>query len=133
MDLCAHGTIGAAHAIIQNIDIGLSSLKFYTEQQTLVVEKLKQQYLMTMPQMAVTECYDKAVVEAAIGIKVSALYKGRSYLAWIDNENVLLSLTPDLDKLMALDLPGVIIATLGDKLDYVCRYFAPKKAFMKMR
>jgi predicted PhzF superfamily epimerase YddE/YHI9 len=32
---------------------------------------------------------------------------------------------------MALDLPGVIVVTEGDELDYVCRYFAPQKGIFE--
>jgi PhzF family phenazine biosynthesis protein len=127
LDLCGHGTVGAAHAVFQHLDTNLSTVAFHTEQQTITVDRVGQQYQMTMPKMAVTPSNHLAAIEAAIGTGVKALYQGRSYLAWIDNEDELVRLSPDIDKLMALDLPGVIIVAPGNTLDYVCRYFAPQK------
>jgi PhzF family phenazine biosynthesis protein len=127
LDLCGHGTIGAAHAVFQHLDTTLKSVVFHADQQTIVVDKVEQQYRMTMPMMQVTKSQNLALIEAAIGTTVNALYAGRSYFAWIDNEQTLAGLSPDINKLMALDLPGLIIAAPGDQLDYVCRYFAPQK------
>ncbi|MEJ2044778.1 MAG: PhzF family phenazine biosynthesis protein [Reinekea sp.] len=134
LDLCGHGTVGAAHAIFNHIAPSLNDLTFYFADQQLVVSKVEQGYRLTFPSLVVELCQDETIkraVEVAIGRPVKSLYQGRSYLAFIDNQRELEALAPIKDKLVALDLPGVIVVTDGDELDYVCRYFAPQKGIFE--
>ena len=103
LDLCGHGTVGAAHAIFNHIAPSLSDLTFYFADQQLAVSKVAHGYRLTLPSLVVEPCQDEAIkwaVEDSIGRPVNSLYQGRSYLAFIDNQSELETLAPIKEKLM---------------------------------
>lgn len=129
LDMCGHGTLGAAHIVFNLYPPNNDEVVFETANQRLRVRKISERYLLTLPAITSEICTNPqeiAAVEAAV-IPAEKIYKGRSYLLWLKSKKEVLNFSPDFRKLLQLELPGVIIAAPGDNEDYVCRYFAPQK------
>jgi len=47
-------------------------------------------------------------------------------LAVFENEDTIISLRPNVEILKKLDLRGIIVSALGNDVDFVSRFFAPK-------
>lgn len=129
LDICGHGTLGAAHVIFSVFNDAVDELSLFSKKDVLKVSKEKDCYKLTMPAIEVTQCDNNveiAMIERAV-LKPRKIYRGRSYLLWLDSENDVMNYQPNIDQLLSLHLPGVIIAAYGKETDYVCRYFAPQK------
>ncbi|MDN8541825.1 PhzF family phenazine biosynthesis protein [Erwinia sp. BC051422] len=129
LDMCGHGTLGAAHIVFSIYQPHCDEVVFETVNQQLRVRKADDYYLMTLPAITCEPCTDPqeiATVTEAV-IPAEKIYKGRSYLLWLKSEKEVADFAPDVGKLRQLALPGVIIAAPGNDKDYVCRYFAPQK------
>ena len=128
LDMCGHGTVAAAHIVFNALAPNLDKVHFYSQSgKTITVERCGTQLRLTLDKLKVTPCDEHELLASAVGCDIHSLYKGRSYLAWVEDEGVLKALKPDEQQLMALSLPGVIVAAPGKHHDYVCRYFAPQK------
>ncbi len=129
LDMCGHGTLGAAHIVFNLYHPHGGEVIFQAANQQLRVRKTGEHYCMTLPAIACSICDDLqeiAAVETAV-VPAEKIYKGRSYLLWLKSKKDVVNFTPNFAKLFQLSLPGVIIAAPGDDEDYVCRYFAPQK------
>ncbi|WP_289996581.1 PhzF family phenazine biosynthesis protein [Photorhabdus laumondii] len=129
LDICGHGTLSAAHIVFTLCEPDVNEITFLTGDKTLHVSKEANKYRMMLPAIGMVACNDPveiAQVEAAV-TPAQKIYKGRSYLLWLNSEEEVVGFIPERDKLLTLPLPGVIIAALGNTTDYVCRYFAPQK------
>ncbi len=129
LDICGHGTLGAAHIVFSLCEPDAREIAFLAGSKSLYVRKKASEYEMIMLTIDMLVCEDPAEiaqVETAV-TPAQKIYKGRSYLLWLKNEDAVRDFTPERDKLLALPLPGVIIAAPGNTDDYVCRYFAPQK------
>lgn len=129
LDMCGHGTLGAAHVVFSTCPPYGDEVVFETTNQRLSVRKTGDHYVMTLPAIACEPCTDSQEISTVTEAVMPAekLYKGRSYLLWLKSKKEVLDFSPDVEKLRQLALPGVIIAAHGDEEDYVCRYFAPQK------
>lgn len=127
LEICGNGTIGAAHIVFESIEPNLDEVKFFQSNQEILCKKTDFGYSLNMPLLAVEPYKDASFVEKALGCKVTSLYSGRSFLAWVNSEVDLISIRPQKRLMLDLPLPGVIVAAHSNKYDYVCRYFAPQK------
>jgi predicted PhzF superfamily epimerase YddE/YHI9 len=64
---------------------------------------------------------------SGLGIKPTEICKGRDdYLAIFENEDAILSLSPDMAVLSKVPSRGVIVTAPGREVDFVSRFFAPQ-------
>jgi PhzF family phenazine biosynthesis protein len=129
IDLCGHGTLGAAHIIwSEGFSSSESTINFYTQSGLLQTELLEQQIIMRFnikesTQIEVTKTL-KRVTD--FPIKGAAWAEDR-YILELENQDMVHKVTPNLEAIRELEGPGIIITSRGtDKYDFVSRYFAPK-------
>ncbi|MDQ0220235.1 PhzF family phenazine biosynthesis protein [Peribacillus cavernae] len=129
IDLCGHGTLGAAHILwSEGFSSSKSTINFYTQSGLLRTELSKQQIILRLnikgsTQTEVTEKLKRAI---DFPIKGAAWAEDR-YILELENQDVVHKVTPNLEAIKEIEGPGIIITSRGsDKYDFVSRYFAPK-------
>jgi predicted PhzF superfamily epimerase YddE/YHI9 len=63
----------------------------------------------------------------ALGVQPREVWKSRDILAVLDSESQVRALKPDMLRLAAIDSFDVIVTAAGDEVDFVSRFFAPRK------
>ena len=127
LDLAGHPTLASAHILTNEYEKNNRSLIFKTKiGDTLNVSINKNLYLMDFPSRPPKVVNDTNNIFEAIGKKPIELLAYRDLIAVFENQEDILSINPDLEKLKKLDYPSVVVTSLGDNSDFVSRNFAPK-------
>jgi PhzF family phenazine biosynthesis protein len=129
IELCGHGTLGAAHILWSEGYSSLqSSITFDTPSGILRAERLENQISLSFPikQSAPIEMTDTLKQVTNMPIKAAAWAEDR-YILEVENEEMVHSVMPDLEAMKGLEGAGVVVTSRGsNKYDFVSRYFAPK-------
>jgi PhzF family phenazine biosynthesis protein len=139
VDLCGHATLAAAHVIL---DIrgaghgtnrtnggsnGNSRVTFDSKGGELTVERDGELYTLDFPARPPAACdVDPRLVEA-LGAQPALILGARDYLCVFETEDQVRALTPNMDKLAAIDRFAFIVTAPGSNCDFVSRFFAPAK------
>ncbi|EAZ86992.1 PhzF family phenazine biosynthesis protein [Lysinibacillus fusiformis] len=129
IDLCGHGTLGAAHILwSEGFSSSESTINFYTQSGLLQTELFEQQIILkfNLKESTQTEVTEKLKRVIDFHIKDAAWAEDR-YILELENHDMVHNVMPNLDAIRELEGPGIIITSRGlDKYDFVSRYFAPK-------
>ena len=129
IDLCGHGTLGAAHILwSEGFSSSESAINFYTKSGLLRTELLEQQIVLrfNIKKSIQTEVTEKLKRVIDFPIKEAAWAEDR-YILELENQEMVHDVTPNLEAIRELEGTGIIITSRGsDKYDFVSRYFAPK-------
>ncbi|MDQ0884680.1 PhzF family phenazine biosynthesis protein [Peribacillus sp. V2I11] len=129
IDLCGHGTLGAAHILWSEGFISSeSTINFYTQSGLLRTELLEKQIILrfNLKESTQIEVTEKLISAFDFPIKAAAWAEDR-YILELENQDMVHNVTPNLEAIRELEGPGIIITSRGsDKYDFVSRYFAPK-------
>jgi PhzF family phenazine biosynthesis protein len=129
IDLCGHGTLGAAHILwSEGFTSSESTINFYTQSGILRTELSDQQIILrfNIKESTQTEVTEKLKRVTDFPIKGAAWAEDR-YILELENQDMVHNVTPNLEAIRELVGPGIIITCRGsDKYDFVSRYFAPK-------
>jgi PhzF family phenazine biosynthesis protein len=129
VDLCGHATLASAHSIWQQ---GLAAadgeIRFLSRSGTLKANRRGDEIELDFPLKPEEPVEPPGNLLAALG--TSAEYVGRNafdYLVQVRSEEILRNLTPDMNKLTALPVRGVIVTTRSERppYDFISRFFAP--------
>ena len=127
VDLCGHATLAAAHTLWQHCGEVTERLHFQTRSGELTVEQCGDGELrMNFPACASETAEPPAELLAALG--VSLLVEARQAGYWllvVDNEEQLVALRPDFNRLAAASDKPVIVTAPSAEYDFVSRFFAP--------
>ena len=66
------------------------------------------------------------LLSEALGKEPIEILAYRDLIAVFNNQDEILSLNPDLEKLKQIDYPSIVVTSKGDNSDFVSRNFAPK-------
>lgn len=126
IDLCGHATLATAYVITKFVEPQLAQVAFDTLSGVLTVVKKDNLFEMDFPaydlkQVPVTD----AMIEA-MGATPLEAWMGRDLLCIMDSEETVRKLTPDQEKVEALDGLLLQVTTKGKEYDCVSRTFAPK-------
>lgn len=133
VDLCGHATLGSAWVIFNRIDPDRREIRFHTRSGVLTVRRDGETLTMDLP------ANPPRLVEAVPGLAEAlgkapqqVLATGGHYLAVYDRAAAVRDLAPHAAALIALDRLGIIVTAPGeDAVDFVSRYFAPRKGVME--
>lgn len=125
VDLCGHATLAAAHVVFQSIEEKKEKITFHSKSGPLHVSKVGKLLELDFPAQAGTRCEPPPALIAGLGQEPMYCYKSMDYMAVYKDEGTINSLSPNLSKLMELDLRGVIVTAPGSSHDFVSRFFAP--------
>ena len=126
IDLCGHATLATAFVIMNYYDTHLEEVAFDTLSGVLTVKKKQDLYEMDFPAYELKPKEVTSAMEDAIGARPVEAYMGRDLLCIFEREDVVRGLSPDMEKLKALDGLLLQVTAKGREYDCVSRSFAPK-------
>lgn len=126
IDLCGHATLATAFVIMNYYDTHLEEVAFDTLSGVLTVKKKQDLYEMDFPAYELKPKEVASTMEDAIGARPVEAYMGRDLLCIFESEDVVRGLSPDMEKLKALDGLLLQVTAKGREYDCVSRSFAPK-------
>ncbi|WP_457571981.1 PhzF family phenazine biosynthesis protein [Desulfovulcanus sp.] len=127
VDLCGHATLASAFVIFNYIDTSTDKITFASSKSgELIVFRENDLLKMNFPSQPPKPCNPPKELFEALGIKPVEVLSSEDYLAVFQNEDEIISLKPNMEKLKQLNLRGVIVTAKGKKADFVSRFFAPK-------
>lgn len=126
IDLCGHATLGTAYVIFRFYDTEASVISFRTMSGELVVRKEQDLLVMDFPSYELKQVTVTDEMEQALGIRPLEAYMGRDLLCVLPDEEDVVNLMPDLNKIKNLEGLLVHVTAKGSDFDCVSRSFAPK-------
>ena len=129
--LCGHATLASAYVIFNLLDYKIDKISFKSLSGMLYVEKCGDLIMMNLPSQNPKECNIPKLLVDGLGAKPESCYFNEDYVAVFENENNIISIEPDFQKLKRLDSRGVIITAPGDKYDFISRAFFPKYTILE--
>lgn len=126
IDLCGHATLTTAYVLMNFIEMEATIVTFETMSGDLVVKRDGDLFEMDFPayELQSVEITDEMV--SAIGAKPIKAFMGRDLLCVFENEEIVRTLSPDMEKLKKLDGLLLQVTAPGKEYDCVSRSFAPK-------
>ncbi len=127
VDLCGHATLASAFTVFSFFDTSLSRVDFETQSGLLSVEKGGEDLLMMeFPSKPPSSVEMPDGLASALGAAPLETHLSRDLLALFPDEASVRRVTPDFQKLKALENAfAVMITAKGDSCDFVSRFFAP--------
>lgn len=129
IDLCGHATLACAYVVLNYIEKDWDSVIFTTLSGNLTVTRKGEIYEMDFPSYHLKQIEATKEIADAIGIMPKAVYIGRDLLCVLEDEQEIRNITPDLEKVKALDGLLLHVTAKGESTDCVSRTFSPKCNF----
>lgn len=126
VDLCGHATLATAYVISNFVERDVEKIDFKTMSGILTVLINDDFFEMSFPKYKLTKVEVTEEMEKALGKKPIEAYLGRDLLCIMEDGTIVKNLTPDFEKLKALDGLLVNVTAKGKDFDCVSRSFAPK-------
>ena len=127
IDLCGHATLGAAFVVANFIDTEVTKMEFSTLSGILTVTKSGELLEMDFPSWMPKKIKVTEEMEKAIGAKPLEAYLSRDLVLLLEDEQSVVELNPDFDKVEKLEEGMLLVATAkGTEFDFVSRCFVPK-------
>src|SRR5690606_25067194 len=117
VDLCGHATLAAAHVLFEILGYTEPAIEFETRSGTLVVTRKNGLLAMSFPSIPPKSCFPPAALSEGLGRHPIEVLAADDYIAVFDSEAIIRSLSPNLEKLKALDLRGVCVTAPGVSVD----------------
>ena len=128
VDLCGHATLATAHVIMDiRREVTNGRVAFESKSGELIVNRDGDLYALDFPARPATECPVDPGLNEALGAKPAVILGARDYLCVFDTEEEVRDLTPNMEKLTAIDRFAFIVTAPGRDCDFVSRFFAPAK------
>lgn len=127
VDLCGHATLATAYVIFNFYEKKHREIHFKTaDNVNLTVKRKNDLYEMEFPAYNLEKLSITQEIINALGIEPKEVYISRDLLCVLDNENDVMNLKPDLEKINSLN--GLLLHVTAKGLEYDCvsRSFAPK-------
>ena len=124
--LCGHATLASAHVLFDHFGYSDDVVIFDTLSGQLSVRRDGNRLAMDFPAQPPSACEVPEAMIQALGITPSGCLACDDYIAVLDCEEAVRSLTPNMQSLEALDRRGLIVTAPSSSYDFVARFFAPK-------
>lgn len=133
MDLCGHATLATAHCLKTILNYKHEKVVFETLSGDLTVLLDKKLYQMELPSRMPVVCDLPEQIEKSLNIQPKEIFKSRDYVLVYDNETEVRNIKIDRNIFdqINLDPGGVIVTALGDKCDFVSRFFTPQASILE--
>ena len=127
VDLCGHATLASAFVLFEELGVEAERIVFSTRSGALSVAREGALLAMDFPALPPEPREDQGdAVAAALGARPSAVLGKANLMAVFADEAAVRALAPDMARIAALPLGGLIVTAPGEGVDFVSRYFAPK-------
>jgi len=126
IDLCGHATLGTSFVIMNHVEPNADSISFDTLSGRLTVKRIGDLYEMDFPAYDLKPVAVTSEMAEATGAMPTAAYMGRDLLCVFEDEEFVKNMSPDMEKIKALD--GLLLHATARGSQYTCvsRSFAPK-------
>jgi PhzF family phenazine biosynthesis protein len=126
IDLAGHPTLAAAHVIFGILDPSRAEIRFESERSgALTVTRAGDRLVMDFPSHPPGRRDDLGDVAGALGASPIETLAARDGVAVFETEQQVRALSPDMARVAALPVFGLIATAPGDSCDFVSRFFAP--------
>ena len=126
VDLCGHATLATAHVIFSESATTRSEIVFETRSGDLIVRRRDRSIELDFPAIPLNACPCPDPLVAALGATPCEVLSADIYVAVLESEEQVRTLSPDFGCLAQLDKRAVCVTAPGRDVDFVSRYFAPK-------
>ena len=126
IDLCGHATLGTSFVLLNYYEKEADKVVFTTLSGELIVTRKGDLYEMEFPAYELKPITVTSAMEEALGTSVKEAYIARDLLCVLDNEQAVLGVNPDLEKIKQIDGLLLHVTAKGEKEDCVSRSFGPK-------
>lgn len=126
VDLCGHATLASAYVIYKHLGHQEKEISFESKSGTLLATSNRDVLTLDFPSQHPEPCDCPQELVEALGKKPLFCMKSMDYIAVFENEADVISLQPEWERLLRLDLRGVIVTSASQTFDFVARFFAPK-------
>jgi PhzF family phenazine biosynthesis protein len=131
VDLCGHATLASAHVIFSKLASSSDRIVFHTKSGPLTVTRGGSAMSMDFPARRSAPATSPEGLASALGLTpVETLAVGDGLVCVLASAEEVRALAPDMTGLAALDAAFVCVtarADAGADVDFVSRFFAPKK------
>lgn len=128
IELCGHATLAAAHVIFNFYDYESDEIIFNSSSSGILKVKKENSILtLNFPVDKVNKVLMPKDIVNGLGKEPIEAYKGNTnYMFVYKTQKNIQSLHPNFDILSRIDTKGIIVTSVGDKVDFVSRFFAPR-------
>lgn len=124
--LCGHATLASAYALFNILGYKEQVLSFESLSGELLVSQTDELLSLNFPTQPPEVCRTPLLLSSGLGKTPIECLKHDDYVAVFEQEEDVLGIIPNHEKLKKLDLRGVIVTAPSSKFDFVARFFAPK-------
>ena len=124
--LCGHATLAAAYVLFEFEKHQGQEINFQTRQSgNLKVSKEEERYILDFPADTIFKTSEK--VEKCFQYEPIEVWRGKTDLIFVfEKEQQIIDLQPLWIQIAHLNCRGLIATALGEKVDFVSRFFAPQ-------
>ena len=126
INLCGHATLATGFVILTQYEKNSPAVVFETLSGKLIVTRKENLFEMNFPAYTPKKIPVTDAMQDAIGAEVVDAYMDRDLLMVLKSRDAVENLSPNQDKLAALDGLIQAVTAADDKFDCVSRIFAPK-------
>jgi len=128
VDLCGHATLAAAFVLFNYENHNDNHITFFSPRSgKLTVTKEADLLSLNFPVDVLEAIPLTSQITDGLNIKPIQAFKGKSdYMFLFNNEEEILNLEPNFEKLSKLQVRGIIVTAKGETSDFVSRFFAPQ-------
>ena len=126
IDLCGHATLACAFVLLSFYEPEAKKIDFDTLSGRLTVTRSGDLFEMDFPAYELKPVAVTKAMTEALGAEPKEAYMGRDLLCVYDDAALIPTLTPDQEKVRALDGLLLHVTARGAEVDCVSRSFAPK-------
>lgn len=128
VELCGHATLATAHVLWEELGRESDTIKFFSKHKGELLVRRRAEGLMQLnfpAEKAKPIPLEKSLTEA-LGLKPQSVYMGETdIMATYKNQEDVINLIPNFNALSDIEVRGIIVTSIGDVADIVCRFFAP--------
>ncbi|MEM9469906.1 MAG: PhzF family phenazine biosynthesis protein [Pseudomonadota bacterium] len=127
VDLCGHATLATSWVIFHELNHQNDEIIFDSRSGELVITKSENGFTMNFPLWDDKQVELDERVAKALGHDPIELYHGHDWVAVYNDEKIVETMQPDMQKLSEISECRGILATAASKkdVDFVSRFFAP--------
>jgi predicted PhzF superfamily epimerase YddE/YHI9 len=133
--LIGHATLAAGHLVLERMRPHARDVRFMSGGEAMIVRRDGGSLALEMPSLRPQQVEPRPNLASGLGAAPQTVLAAKHYLCVFEHEEQVATLKPDMVKIAALELPGVIVtAPAGDSArpqqgrpaaDFVSRFFAP--------
>ncbi len=127
VDLCGHATLASAHVLFTHKGIRADRVVFHSRHSGMLpVQRKGDLLILDFPLDTPEEVSTPEEITDALKRKPLKALKGRSdYMFVYASQTEIENMKPDFESLRKLGARGVIVTSLGNRVHFVSRFFAP--------